>query len=214
MSHSDNKNTQINEIQYFGNVELYSTLVDFKHIYFHPESLYLKARHSNRTSVYGSNGVIKLSIPLRGGRNQKGLFKDVEIADDRNWQRIHWRSIHDSYRKSPWFEDLGWQVEALYQKPERFLLDWNLNTMRLAQKLMGLKLDILTEISAPSEKIMITSLNPQPSKPSDNLFPKYQQVFIERHGFIANLSILDLLFCEGPATIHYLRHLADYKTRS
>lgn len=214
MRQSDKINNQIIEIQYFGNVELYSTLIYNTDINFYPESPYQKSHHPNRTWISGANGVIGLSIPLLGGRNQKGIFKDVQIAEDGNWQRTHWRSIHDSYRKSPWFEELGWQVEALYQKPEKFLIDWNLKSMNLVQKILKLRLDILTQTEDSSNQTKVYRIESNPTRRPPITYPSYQQVFMERTGFIANLSILDLLFCKGPSAIQYLESLTTYKTSS
>ena len=204
MGQFDKNITEFIDYQYFGNNEFYSTLIRNKNINFSPELPYQKAHHPNRMWLYGANGLMSLSIPLLGGRNQKGIFKDVQIAEDRNWRRIHWRSIHDAYRKSPWFEELGWQVEAIYKRPEKFLLDWNLKTMQLAVKLLGFKMDILTQSDFIPDQQQALSISSNPViKPAEG-FKVYQQVFMERHGFIGNLSILDLLFCCGATSKDYL----------
>jgi WbqC-like protein family len=204
----------MNEIQYFGSVNLYSTLINSKHIYFSPELEYKKTHHPNRTWVYGSNGLISLSIPLLGGRNQKVLFQEVQIAEDGKWRRIHWRSIHNSYRKSPWFEEMGWQVEALYNEPQQFLFNWNMIAMKIVLKLLRLKIDILSQTDDFNIKTQqsIIDTNPVIKLPED--YPVYQQVFMERFGFAGNLSILDLLFCTGPDAVNYLHSLAAYNKNS
>lgn len=201
---------QIYDYQYFGSIELYSTLVSSKNIKFCIDSLYLKALHPNRTRIYGPNGLISLSVPLMGGRNQRGLFKDVRVADDGNWRRIHWRSIHDSYRKSPWFEELGWRVEQLYQKPAGFLYDWNLGCMQFCFEALKLKTDILAHYPCSDNGDPLTSTKDIHTIDDIN-YPTYQQVFMDRFGFMTNLSILDLLFCEGPGANDYLLKLSQYK---
>lgn len=201
---------QIIDYQYFGCVELYSTLVNSKNIKVSIDSLYLKALHPNRTRIYGPNGPISLSVPLLGGRNQKGLFKDVRVADDSSWRRIHWRSIHDSYRKSPWFEELSWRVEQLYQKPAAFLLDWNLHCMHFCFEVLKLETDILTHYPISNDGEFVFQKEGAYGQVVDG-YPTYQQVFMDRFGFMANLSILDLLFCEGPGAIDYLVKLNQYK---
>jgi hypothetical protein len=212
MRQSDKIKMQIIELQYFGCVELYSTLISCKHIYFYPESPYQKAHHPNRMWLAGANGLISLSIPLLGGRNQKGIFRDIQIAEDGNWRRIHWRSIHDSYRKSPWFEELGWQIESFYQTPEKFLVDWNIKSMMLVQRLLKLKLDILAQTDASNEQAEVLKIGSNPLTSPPISYPGYQQVFMERSGFIANLGILDLLFCKGPDAKNYLESLAAHKS--
>lgn len=208
MSQIVKNNKQIIELQHFGSIEFYSCLINASHVVFCPELPYQKSHHPNRTSLYGPNGRISLSIPLLGGRNQKRSFKDVQIADDGNWRRIHWRTIHDAYRKSPWFEEYGWQVEQLYQNPENFLMDWNLKTMEWAKKSIGLKLDILADTEPNSDFSLLLMKPTALQQPS---FPPYQQVFMERQGFIPNLSVLDLIFCTGPESINYLWRASVHK---
>lgn len=211
MTRQDGKiKAKLIDYQYFGNVELYSILSTSKNIKFCIDLAYAKALHPNRTWIYGPNGLISLSVPLLGGRNQRGLFKDVRIADDNNWRRIHWRSIHDSYRKSPWFEELGWRVERLYQKPANFLFDWNLKCMYFCFEVLKLETDILTHFPI-SDDCELLFQNEAPHGPASADYPVYQQVFMDRYGFISNLSILDLLFCEGPGAIDYLFKLHQQK---
>lgn len=201
---------EIIDIQYFGTIESYLGLIECSNAFFLPEKRYEKSLHLNRTSIYGPNGLIHLSVPLSGGRNQKGLMRDIRIADDGAWKRIHWRSIHDSYRKAPWFEELGWQVEELYNSQPVFLLDWNLNLLDWVLKVLKLQVDILAESIANKELMSNKKVDVSANKPSEE-YPEYQQVFAERFGFKPNLSILDLLFCEGPASINYLQKCAAYK---
>jgi hypothetical protein len=212
MRQSDKIKTKIIELQYFGSIELYSTLITHKYIYFCPELPYQKAHHPNRMWLAGANGLISLSIPLLGGRNQKGIFSDIQIAEDGNWRRTHWRSIHDSYRKSPWFEELGWHIENFYQTPKKFLVDWNLKSMILVQQLLKLKLDILAQTDASNDQAEVLKIGSNPLAIPPISYPGYQQVFTERSGFIANLSVLDLLFCKGPDAKNYLESLATHKT--
>lgn len=214
MRQFDKKYMDIVDLQYFGNIELYSTLINQRDIYFYPETTYEKSLHPNRTVINGANGLIPLSIPLLGGRNQKGIFKDIQIADDGNWRRIHWRSIHDSYRKSPWFEELGWQVEAFYQKPEKFLLDWNLKTMQWACKVLRLDIAIMAEKDMPAQFNLNKLENIETVHAFEIQYPVYRQVFMNNLEFQRNLSILDLLFCEGPASLSYLKDLAIYKNHN
>jgi hypothetical protein len=79
----------------------------------------------NRMILAGANGLIALSIPLVGGRNQKGLYCDVRIDQSGDWQKRHWRSIFSAYGKSPWFFQYAPALEELYREKDTFLIDWN-----------------------------------------------------------------------------------------
>ena len=88
------------ELQYFGSVIYYSYLINTIHVNLSLYETYQKAHHPNRMWLAGPNNLSCLSVPLLGGRNVKGTNADLKIAQDENWQRIHWRTIHDAYRKS------------------------------------------------------------------------------------------------------------------
>jgi len=83
----------------------------------------------NRCHVLGPNGPLLLTVPLEDGRAQRTLLKDVKISYRQNWRVRHWRSIHDAYRRSPWFEHYAHTLEPLFKEQPVFLLDWNLRTM-------------------------------------------------------------------------------------
>jgi hypothetical protein len=150
----------------------------------------------------GANAPLLLSIPLHGGRDQKQQLKDVQIAASEPWQKNHWKGIVSSYRKAPWFEEYETELLQFYRQPEKFLLDWNLKTMLWAIEKLKWKLDIMadTEAEDPGEIQLLNSSNVLE-------FPVYQQVFADRFGFLPNLSILDLIFCEGPKAVNYFELL-------
>ena len=204
---SDVKNMdQIIELQYFGNVYSYLKFINQTNVLFSAYESYFRALHLNRMKLMGTNGPLLLSVPLEGGRDQKVKWKDVKINYAEPWQRIHWRGIHDNYRKAPWFEDYAPELQQLFLRKEKFLLDLNLKSMDYCLQRLKLKVDIL----AYSEEEAMKLISQRPKKtepvPVEN-FPVYQQVFSERHGFVPNLGILDLLFCEGPLATDYLRRI-------
>ena len=227
------KNLQLIELQYFGNVNYYFNLINATHIYFFNEKRYQKGIGCNRTLILGANNILTLSVPLQGGRSVNALISQVRIASGIDWQRIHWRSIHDSYRKAPWFEEYAPTLQELYTQNNIFLWEWNLACTKWALKALGINADIMSfsESEYPSSHISSivvgdaqqcvstkTTFNPQPLTPNlqtltFNLqpstdFPPYHQVFSDRYGgFVANLSILDLIMNEGPASLEYLQRL-------
>ncbi len=201
---------KIIDIQYFGSIYFYLNFIYRSNIRFSSDVLYRKELHQNRMWLSGPNNLVRLSVPLAGGRNQKVQFKDLRIARADDWQRIHWRSIHDAYRKSPWFEEYAPGLENLYQQKDVFLIDWNFRTLQWSLSKLRLKIDILADDS----KRNLDPAIPEMSLPVQKLpegYPVYQQVFSDRIGFIANLSILDLIFCEGPISKEYLKKLSAYQ---
>ena len=201
-----NKSNQTIDLHYFGDIYSYLKFINQTNVYFSAYENYFRALHLNRMKLMGANGPLPLSVPLEGGRDQKVKWKDVKINYAEPWQRIHWRGIHDNYRKAPWFEDYAPDLEQLFLRKEKYLLDLNLKTMDYCLQRLKLKVDILSYSEEEAAKMI--SRRPEKSEPipSEN-FPVYQQVFSERHGFVPNLGILDLLFCEGPLATDYLRRI-------
>jgi WbqC-like protein family len=163
-----------------------------------------------------------LSIPLVRGRDQKALMKDVRISTAQPWQSQHWKTIVSCYSRSPWFEFYRDELEGLYRKQWNFLLDWNLVCFEWTQGLLGISIPVSLTESYEKEYVPdrvtdwrgkmlpkhlaggTTGLRGAGSTEDGGARP-YRQVFEERIGFIPNLSVLDLLFCEGKQAIRYLR---------
>lgn len=208
MNNENFKNsTLLVDFQYFGNISYYKWLLNSTNIILDQYENFQKMSFHNRCTISGANGVINLSVPVEGGRTQKTIFKEVRISNSENWQRDHWRSILSSYNRSPWFEYYHDELAELYKTPSTLLMDWDLACLKWSFKC--LKADI--RISYPEvyknqyeEKEIvdirgkITPRDPGYSvDKNDQKEIVYKQVFEDRTGFIPNLSILDLLFCEG-----------------
>ena len=197
---------QITDIQYFGNVCYYFNLSYITYIKFNNRKWHKKGQSLNRMSIYGPNKVIDLSVPLEGGRSVKALVKDLKIAGREPWQRIHWRSIHDSYRKAPWFDEYAPELETMYQQNYNFLWDWNISTVNWSLKVLGLNKVILSELEV-SQEIADKDESFSDTQKKTIIYPPYHQVFSDRQGFIENLSIIDLMMNLGPEAINYLSQL-------
>jgi len=157
----------------------------------------------NRCQIASAQGRINLSIPLAKGRDQKTLMKDVRIADTYSWQDQHWKTILACYSRSPWFEYYRDELEQLYSRPFIFLKDWNLACFEWTCRALALPVRVaFTEAWRPEYEgewlDLRGKLAPKNILETDLAVPVvYRQVFEEITGFIPNLSILDLLFCEG-----------------
>ncbi|MFN4284348.1 MAG: WbqC family protein [Lacibacter sp.] len=203
------------DLQYFGTVECISTLINATHLNFYTAKAWKKGCGLNRMWVAGSNNVISLTVPLVGGRAVKQPAGAVRISYATDWQRIHWRTLHDCYRKAPWFNEYAPTLEQLYQQRVERLVDWNRLCTEWALKALGLNSVILTEIAANADTAEFGTCNRQPVCSPPHHYPVYYQVFADRLGFVGNLSIVDLIFCEGPQALAYLQKIAAYvNTRS
>ena len=130
---------------------------------------------------------------------------EVLVSEHCNWRHQHWEALKSAYGMSPFFDYYQDDIRPFFDE-EVFrannwqrLFDYNLAIMRKMLDLIGVK-----------KEIKLTSLPPTPQQGGRvvhvpvNVPVHYYQTFQKRHGFIPGLSILDLLFNEGPEAILYL----------
>jgi len=198
------------DLQYFAPVIVYKKLIDFSNIVFEQYEHFDKMSFRNRAVVAGANGPVNLSVPLEQGRNQRTLVKEVRIADRENWQSRHWKTIQSCYNRSPFFEYYIPTLEELYGKKYGYLWDWNLACFEWVKSQLRLSIEVnfsidyqplYDETSYVDWRGKILPKN----KPDPGQYPVYRQVFEDRLGFLPNLSILDLMFCQGNHAMEILR---------
>lgn len=204
------------DLQYFPSSISYKISNKWSNIVFEQYDLYQKMSFRNRCQVAGSQGMINLSIPLAKGRDQRTLMKDVRIAAGYSWQDNHWKTILACYSRSPWFEFYRDELEQLYLKPFIFLVDWNLACFEWTCRVLPLPVKV-----ALTQSYRTDYGDEEWQDRRGQLMPKnildpvhgapvvYRQVFEEIVGFIPNLSILDLLFCEGQRARSLLAQVAS-----
>ncbi|MCP4120644.1 MAG: WbqC family protein [Bacteroidetes bacterium] len=174
------------------------------------QSFFQKGSYRNRCHIYGANGLLRLSIPLRHGKNQRKRISEVEISYDHPWQSLHWESLCAAYRSSPYFEFYEDDLLPLYEQKEKYLLDFNQHLMKIVSGLLGIdyhpELSTQYEEAYPNYLDMRERIHPNPAKNDTgcSILKPYIQVFGRKHGFLPNLSVFDLLFHEGPAALTYL----------
>ncbi len=150
----------------------------------------------NRCYIDSPNGKLALSIPIdKSNFSQQGkcLMRDVRISKQYNWQHQHWTAFTSSYSMSPFFDFLQDDFLPIYQRQWTFLIDLN---ETLIERCFAL-LDVTVEIKHSEQFTPLAPSTPTTPKP-------YYQVFADKHGFIANLSIVDLLFNMGNEAPLYL----------
>ncbi len=178
---------------------------------------YSRQSYRNRCVIAGANEPLTLSVPVEKGRSHHIPDKDVKIAYHSNWQKQHWRSIVSAYNASPFFQYYRDEVYPFFITKTTFLFDLNMAITRLMMELTGIE----GEISFTGEYLSPAGSNIvdlreliHPKRPASRWDPSflpipYKQVFDQRHGFIPNLSILDLLFNKGPEAVLVLEQSVD-----
>lgn len=189
----------------FPNIYWWLLASEAEEIVFDVAEHFVKMSYRNRYYITGANGLIQLSVPLSQGRNQRTPMQEVLIDNSERWQVQHWRTIFSVYGRAPYFEYYASSLEQLYHQNYDKLVAFNQATIDWAKEHTGIrfnasitgvykgeyetgKVDLRKSLKPGIEKIAM---------PEEKAL--YYQLFAERNGFYPNLSILDLLFSEGPA---------------
>ncbi|WP_019668554.1 WbqC family protein [Eudoraea adriatica] len=192
---------------YLPNIATFATLVQNSIIWEVCDN-YQKQTYRNRAFICTDQGEFMLNIPIKhvGGKEGRQKYKDVKLDNDYRWQRQHWRTLQTAYRTSPFFEYYEDDLAPVFMKNHSYLLDFNLFAIDIIAGCLQFKNNRrYTELYESIPKGVLDARFLVNAKKTINIKQKdYTQVFISRHGFIENCSVLDLLFNEGPASLDYL----------
>ncbi len=197
--------TLLIEYQYFGCINYYNALCKYKYIQFEVFENYQKSSFRNKMELASPQGRQVLSVPILGGRGIRQPMYNVGIDNRQAWQTNNYKTIVNLYNRSPWFEYYKDSLYELYQTPVALLTQWNKLCTQWA--LAKLKVNaILTETANYTKTNHLPDIVDYRNNDYANHETgpiHYLQVFDQQFGFMPNLSILDLLFCEGPNAVNY-----------
>lgn len=192
---------------YFPSISHYIAMIKADMVTLEMEDNFQKQTNRNRMYIYSPNGVQLLNIPVKHSIDRHQKYRDVRIENDFGWQKNHFKSLEAAYRTSPFFEYFEDDFRPLFEKKHEFLMDLNLETFELVNDALGIQFSIEKTTEYFHE---ITNLKDFRSlangKKDTTQIEEYTQVFNEKHGFLNNLSILDLLFNEGRYAVDYLKN--------
>ena len=201
---------------YFGPVQWYQKLYRAEHVQIEQWESFQKQTYRNRCLIATTQGIQALTVPIE--RLSVNYIKDIRISDHGNWRHLHWNALQSAYGESPFFDYYQDDIRPFFEKNWDFLLDFN-EAIRL--KMCEL-IEIQPKVSFTEGYTSISSINykqstiniredyrsairpKNPEADPDFEAKAYYQVYQQKHGFLPNLSILDLLFNMGPESIFYL----------
>lgn len=202
---------------YFGPVQWYQKLNRYEACLIERCDSFIKQTYRNRCIIAATGGRQALTVPIVHDEGDM-LMRDVRISDHGNWRHLHWNALLSAYGESPFFDFYADDLRPFYEKRWAFLFDFN---MEIMQKMCEL-LDIEPRVSTTDEYVFLPEVNgseatdigimdfrdairPKHPLPDAEFEPQeYYQVYALKYGFQPNLSILDLLFNEGPEAVLYL----------
>ncbi|MCC8426759.1 WbqC family protein [Mucilaginibacter sp. UR6-11] len=165
-----------------------------------------KQTYRNRAEIYSPDGILTLTVPVVKGSKLHTPIKDVKISYDFKWQRQHWMGLETCYRRSAYFEYYEDDFAPFYQQHFNYLFDYNEQLLQMLLKFVKIPLPLQYTATYEAGYPGLDDYRGAISPKKEYIFEQkpYFQVFEERNGFIKNLSIVDLLFNQGPQTINYL----------
>jgi len=191
---------------YFPSISTFVAIAQSDLVTFEMDDNFQKQTNRNRMYIYSPNGIQLLNIPIKHSKTGHQKTKEVKLETAFDWQKQHFKSLEAAYRTSPFFEYFEDDIFPIFQKKHTFLMDLNMETMAIVSKCLGLIFDYNETdeyFHTVSDKTDLRNL--VNGKKDTSVFEPFTQVFGEKHGYLNNLSILDLLFNEGRYALDYLK---------
>lgn len=191
---------------YFPSIEQMVAISQTDKVVWEMEDNFQKQTYRNRAYIAHSNGVLLLNVPIKHSKvSQRQKTKEVVVENDFPWQNQHWKSLKSAYQTSPFFEYYEDDIAHHFTEPFENLIAHNLKIFETLADLIGIEVETSQTLEYKKQptisdlRILINSKRKTAFKTEP-----YTQVLEANHGFLPNLSILDLLFNEGPNTLQYL----------
>jgi len=197
------------ELHYLPSVAYFVYLSFFENVFIDLGEQYSKQTYRNRCIINGANKVENLIVPVKG-RNHKTTIQNIEIDYRQKWLNNHLRAIQSAYGKAPFFEYYADDLFEIFKSKPARLIDLNLALLTKCLEFLELQIDIdfIEKIEKFTENNCYDAKNiihPKKSLSKSELFTpqKYFQIFGKN--FVPNLSVIDLIFCEGPAASQIIK---------
>ena len=193
---------------YLAPVQYFTKFVEYDKVIIEAHENFIKQTYRNRCKIYGANGELSLTIPIKKSA-PKTKIKELLIDYDTNWRKMHWKSIESAYNSSPFFEYYIDDFIPFYTKKYKYLFDYNTELLKMIVDILEISTNIEFTTSFDNNISDIDDfrelIHPKKGSTDQNFKPiEYTQVFKDKYGFLPNLSIIDLLFSEGPNSIMFL----------
>lgn len=188
---------------YFPPVDYFAILAECPSVYLEACESYRKQTWRNRCRILTEGGPMDLRVPVVHGPSK--LITDIRVDWSTPWLRRTQYAIDTAYYSSPFFEYYRDELFGLMDRRRELLWDLNLDIIRFFCAKIGVApaIEPTTDWQAEWENDMRDTISPK--LPPVRSCRPYWQVFRERYGFVDGLSVMDLLFNEGPESLGYLK---------
>ena len=192
---------------YFSPISQYVAIANAKELVFEIEDNFQKQTYRNRCYIYTADGKHLLNVPIQHTKGIKQKTKDVKIDYKDDWHKLHLKTLQTAYSSSPFFEFYIDDLKPIFEKKVTFLLDLNLKCHELIMDALQLEIPYSKTSEYQKDVQFLDARKLAVAKTKEEfVLDRYIQVFEQNKGFLSNLSILDLLFMEGPNALNYLEN--------
>jgi hypothetical protein len=196
---------------YFPPVVYFAFLSRNKEIHIEQMETFPKQTFRNRCEIMTDQGKACMVVPVTKPQGNHTLTKNIEICYREPWNRSHWKTLQAGYSSSPFFDYYADTIQVLFESHEAFLVNHNQTILKAISGLIGMQASVkYTDNFEKKPEGMLdlrSGISPKKNFITRIEFPEYPQVFRHKHGFMPNLSILDLLFNVGPEAGSYLERI-------
>ena len=194
---------------YLPPVHYFTKLFTYPQVMIEQMDHYVKQTYRNRCVIAAPDGPLALTIPTVKPDTEKCPLRDIRISDHGNWRHLHWHALLSAYGESPFFEYYADDLQPFFERKWEFLFDFNYEITCKVCELLDVRPTLTLSTGYQSaqgqEADYRDAIRPKHPLPDAQFEAKpYYQVYRQKHGFLPNLSILDLLFNEGNEAILYL----------
>ena len=195
-----NNHKAIIELHYMPSTVFLAVWQHFDQVIIESKEKFKKQTFRNRCRILTANKIESLIVPVQKASNNIPI-QEIRIDYNQNWVHTHWKSIQSAYGNAPFFEHYGQELNDILYKKHRFLFDLNLEILKYILSVLNIEKDLLfTQNFIQEYPSDVTDLRTE-IHPKKNLEPiAFYQPVIQVFGkqFVENLSVIDLIFNEGP----------------
>lgn len=192
------------EPHYLGSLEYFCLLIQQDKVEFEVCDTFSKQTFRNRAYFLGSNKILQLNVPLNYSNRTK--TKDVKVDYNHTWIKNHWGAFYSAYGKAPFFEYFHEDFKGIWENKSTYLVDLNSKFLTLILKILKSDLEVgfTSTYEKEHENDLRNWINPKSPFADRKIYQPtpYTQLFGDT--FVPNLSIVDLVMCEGPQAANTL----------
>jgi len=208
--------TPILDVQYFPSIPYFTVIVSSEKVLFETHENFIKQSYRNRCRILTANGKEDLVIPLKKPQ-QHVPIQEIQIDNTQGWANKHWKTIQAAYGKSPWFYYFKNEIKDTLLSEKQYLLDFNLSILNICYSLLGIPINYeftsqFLKILPPGHLDLRSSIHPKKTLENLTFYSPARYVQNFSNDFVESLSIIDLIFSEGPESLSIIKQTIRTKT--